>query len=146
MYHPWRELGRLAEWTIRFVTLPRGVRAECHWAACQILMDRRLTQVERRSALAHELEHVHRGPFPRHAKAKEEAAVNAAAARKLVDLHALGEALAWARHESEAADELWIDIPTLRARLTHLRPAELRYLRGRLAHHDVDEDHHGTHP
>lgn len=95
-------------------------------------MDRRLLQAERRSALAHELEHVHRGPFPRHARAKEEAAVNAAAARKLVDLHALGEALAWARHESEAAEELWVDVPTLRARLAHLYPAELRYLRGRL--------------
>lgn len=107
-------------------------------------MDRRLLQAERRSALAHELEHVHRGPFPRHAKAKEEAAVNAAAARKLVDLHALGEALAWARHESEAAEELWIDVPTLRARLAHLQPAERAYLAGRLI--DDEEGSHGPHP
>lgn len=113
-------------------------------------MDRRLTQAERRSVLAHELEHVERGPFPRWMTPREEAAVSAAAARKLIRLHDLGEALAWADHPAEVAEELWVDIPTVRARLAGLTRDERHYLARRLAHrhhhHHAEEDHHGAHP
>lgn len=45
----------------------------------------------------------------------------------LPDPHDVGDALVWARGDLEAvADELWVDEPTLRARIDarHLRPAE----------------------
>ncbi len=127
------------------MNLPHGIRAECHWPKRLILMDRRLLQAERRSALAHELEHVRRGPYPRHAHAREEAAINATASRKLIDIHELGEALAWAHNLPEAAEELWVDLPTLQARLEHLHPSERHYLRRRLAHHHHDEPEGDTH-
>lgn len=61
-------------------------------------MQHGLTQAERQCVLAHDLEHVTRGPFPRHAEAKEEAVVNAAASRNLINLTDLGEALAWSHN------------------------------------------------
>jgi hypothetical protein len=59
------------------------------------------------------------------------------ACRRLIGIRDLGEALAWAHDVDEAADELWVDVDTLRARLDHLHPAERAYLRRRLA--DPDE-------
>lgn len=147
MHRPWRELRRLSNWLLTFTHLPPGVRAECHWPRRLILMGSRLLQAERRSALAHELEHLRRGPFPRRMRPREERAVNAAAARKLIRLHDLGEALAWADHPAEVADELWVDVPTVHARLAGLTDDEPAYLARRLAHrHHDQEDHHGAHP
>jgi gp43 len=51
--------------------------------------------VEERCTLTHKLVHAEHGPFPRWLTAREEAAVNAEAARRLILLDALGEALAW---------------------------------------------------
>ena len=48
-------------------------------------------------------------------------------------LDLLGEALTWARCEAEAADELCVDIATLRTRLAALTRAERAWLRRRLA-------------
>lgn len=45
----------------------------------------------------------------------------------------LGEVLAWARCEAEAADELCVDAATLRTRLAALTRAERSRLRDRLA-------------
>lgn len=132
MYQPWHVLHDLGDWVVRWAPLPARRRAELSWATKTITMRPGMLQAERRSVLAHELEHIERGPFPRWMTAREETAVNAAAARKLIGITELGEALAWAGSMAEAADELWVDVPTLQARLDHLHPSERHYLRRRL--------------
>lgn len=124
--HPWRDLRALAHVVVHHVELRPGV-----WGAgdghSRIWLDRRLGQAERRCTLAHELEHLARGHRGCQDPATE-ATVCAAASRYLLpDPHAVADALVWARGDLEvAADELWVDEPTLRARLDarHLHPAE----------------------
>ena len=61
-------------------------------------------------------------------------------ARRLIELRPLGEALAWSRHISEAADVLWVTEDVLRARLDCLQPSERIYLDARLAfRHECEE-------
>lgn len=132
MYHPWRQLRSLSAWTLLWSPPRSGARGECHWPTQTITLDPRLLQAERRSVLAHELEHVDRGPMPGWAREREEEAVNALAARKLIGIRELGEALAWSLDPHEVAEELWVDVPTLQARLRHLHPAERHHLEHRL--------------
>ena len=94
-------------------------------------------QAQRRSTLAHELEHVRRGPCAPHLQPREERIVEQLAARKLVGIRELGEALAWARDLDEAAQELWVDLSIVQARLDHLHPSERHYLRRRLREDDA---------
>lgn len=93
-----------------------------------------MTQAERRSTVRHELEHYRRGRVWTAWREREELACELAAARELIDLHKLGETLAWAHSVEEAADELWVDVALLRTRMKHLHPAERAYLRERLEH------------
>lgn len=94
----------------------------------RIWLDRRLGQAGRRSTLAHELVHLDRGMPVGDARARtrEEAAVEATAARRLVSLAQLSDALRWVRtgSVSELADELWVDETVIRARLNGLTAAE----------------------
>ena len=90
-YDPWGEVP--AGWSVDFVVMP--VRGMCRWNRRTILLDIRLSRAEERCTLTHELVHAELGPFPRWLTAREEAAVNAEAARRLIPLDALGEALAW---------------------------------------------------
>lgn len=71
-----------------------------------VTLDSRLLQVERRSAIAHELVHIERGPVPRDPwlAACEELAVEQETARRLIPLDRLVDALAWAHNLHEAAD------------------------------------------
>lgn len=137
MTHPWRILRDLTDWLLVWATPAKG-RAQIIWASRTIIMSPALLQAERRSALAHELEHMERGPFPRHLTAREEEACSAGAARKLISVRDLGEALAWSRDPAEVAEELWVDIHTVEARMRHLHPSEVHYLRRRLAHLEED--------
>jgi hypothetical protein len=135
MFHPWRTLRALSHVTLLWHDGgPAGLTNFCRHT---ISLRRGLTQVERRCTLAHELHHIARGPFLDVNRAKEELAVDREAARQLIDVRALGEALAWAHNYAEAAEELWVDRGTLEARIHHLHPAERAYLRHRLA----DKDH-----
>ena len=87
-----------------------------------------MTQAERRCTIAHEAEHM--------AGERREVSADRNAARLLLpDIHEVGEALAWAHSLHEAADELWVDEATLRARLDALHPSERHYLNRRLAEH-----------
>lgn len=135
MHHPWRAFRKLTQWRLRFGRLPKGVWAVTHFPSMTVTVDDRLLQVERRSAIAHELTHIERGPVPVEPimAAREELAVEKATAIKLIPIHDLGEALAWAGGDlHQAADELWVDVQTLRVRLEHLHPCERHYLRRRL--------------
>lgn len=135
MYHPWRHLRELTNvsllWRDR---LPGDCLGQCLHEHRAILMSRRQTQAERRCTIAHELVHIERGPVPAHLEAREEELVEREAARRLIGIRELGEALAWSTDMATAAEELWVDEPMLRARLDGLHPAERSYLKQRLAH------------
>lgn len=142
MFHPWRRFRGLAAWTLRQADLPRGVHGFTDFIAGTVTIDRRLLQVERRCTVAHEIVHIERGPVPADPvlAAREESAVEAETARRLIELHELGGALAWANHPAEAADVLWVTEHVLQVRLDHLHPSERAYLQRRLAFRSVNEE------
>ena len=134
MDHPWRRLRDRPDWLLEWGMLPPGLMGStCHRRRV-ITLDLRLSQAERRCTIAHELEHVERGPMPSDPilAAREEESIERAVARRMVTIRALGDALAWARTLDEAAEELWVDVATLEARLRSLHPAEHAYLNRRL--------------
>ena len=135
MYHPWRRFRSEAAWTLTFADLPHGRRGVTDFWARTVALDSRLRQVERRCVICHELVHIERGPLPDDERlaAREESAVEREVACRLIELQPLGEALAWSRHISEAADALWVTEDVLRARLNCLQPSERSYLDARLA-------------
>lgn len=129
----WTLIERLQEWRVDWVHA--GVRGLTLFVDRRILVRHGLRADEERCVLAHEAHHALRGPSPRWMHAREEEAVSRAAARYLINIRDLGEALAWSLNMAEAAEELHVDEPTLRARLRGLHPAERAYLRKRLEHH-----------
>ncbi|GAB3622548.1 hypothetical protein GCM10027418_06300 [Mariniluteicoccus endophyticus] len=135
MYHPWAEFARHTAWELRFAVLPSGVWGLTCWKTRTVTLHSWLLQAERRCTIAHELLHIERGPLPRDPflAEREEAIVRREAARRLIGIVELGDALVWAyaagsEDVAGVADELWCDEDTVRARLEHLHPAERAYL------------------
>lgn len=125
-YHPWRILRGLPHVTIRWSsTVARG-QIDGHTITLHPL----LTQAERRSTLAHELVHLERGQPPPHLEAREELIVEEIAARRLVDLDDLADAIVW--HDGQAhddmAEDLWVDRAILVARIRALDAEEHAYI------------------
>lgn len=143
-YHPWRHLARLAHVTLHWSHDDRELDGALGWYYPEndvIVLDRRQTQAERRSTLAHELVHAERRDGPCGCAvldARMESQVARLAARRLIGIRPLGEALAWAVDLEEAAEELWVDVATLEVRLAHLHPSERAYLRRRLQHEEEE--------
>lgn len=105
-----------------------------------ITIDPRLSQAQRRSTLAHELVHAERrdkGCSSAWHEIRQERRVEEVAARLLIRLDRLADALAWAHGELEVAEELSVDVPMVRARIEHLSPAEVEYIETRLASREV---------
>lgn len=132
-HHPWRAFRELVDWTLLWAPLPTGTWGVTDFEAKTVTLKDDLNQVERRCTIAHETQHVLRGSVSAAMEAREEEQVDRNAARLLLpDVHVVGEALAWAHSLDEAADELWVDVPTLEARLRSLHPSERAYLKRRL--------------
>ncbi|WP_210650792.1 hypothetical protein [Nocardioides sp. SYSU D00065] len=131
MIHPWRLLHEaehvLLDWH------DGGPMGRAHYATDTISLRRGMSWAPRRCTVVHELLHLRRG-VPAHGwTAQDEQRVRRDSARMLLpDIHTIGEALAWALDEHEAADELGVDVPTLTNRLQHLHPSERGYLKMRL--------------
>lgn len=94
-----------------------------------ITLDKRQTRREMRCTLAHELEHARRGDECVESASpilavRQEIAASAAAARRLISLGRLVDALLWSQNEQELAEELNVDEDTLRVRLLTLTPGE----------------------
>lgn len=98
-----------------------------------IVLDRRLTRVQRRCALAHELRHVdhhdeqvaHIGPDGPRLARRQETRANQEAARRLVDVRSLARALrAHPDDPTTVAEELDVTVDVLHCRLDHLDAAE----------------------
>ncbi|WP_152364832.1 ImmA/IrrE family metallo-endopeptidase [Microlunatus speluncae] len=135
--HPWRALrsmpGVRIEWS-KDDTLLQGADAWWYPDHDLILMDARTKQVVKRSALAHELAHRERGDRACEGRParRQELAADQWAARWLIGIEPLAEALRWTSCEVEAAAELWVTLQLLRVRLAHLQPGERSLLRRRL--------------
>lgn len=127
-YSPWGAVAKLQDVLVAFADLPSG---RGWWEPDErvLLLDRQQTQREMRCTLAHELEHILRGDQDVSAvssvlHARQEVAACAAAARRLVPLSRLVDALLWSQDEQELAEELNVDEDTLRMRLLTLTPEE----------------------
>ncbi|UYP17766.1 hypothetical protein OED52_13905 [Rhodococcus sp. Z13] len=135
-WHPWRHLrDTYPHISVSFVDLrPLGLLGRITHHGIEI--DRSSRQRERRTTLTHELCHLERGPVPRHPHfaRREERTVESLTARRLIPLDALIDALAWCggRVTDETADELWVDLDTLRTRIDTLTPRERRYVQSEL--------------
>jgi hypothetical protein len=133
MHHPWRRFRHLVEWTLRWSDrLPLDVRGETDFDRKMVTLASGLTQAERRCTIAHETEHAVRGPVPDFYWPREERAIDETVARRLITLDALVDALLWARDDHELAEELWVDVATVRARLASLTDEETAIVNCRL--------------
>lgn len=92
---------------------------------------RGLTQRQRRAVLAHECEHASNDDRPLLSEilnARRERATDVVAARRLIPVEQLIDALRWTGNERELAEELWVDVHTVRVRLSSLTALERRRL------------------
>lgn len=133
-YNPWIHGADLNVHVITRV-LPLTMRGCWHFPTRTVILSRRLTQVERRCTLAHELVHVERGdtgPCP-----GQERAVHAVAASRLIPVEDLALAFLLHAHEIDQAAELWVDLSTLRTRVAELTDAERAFVEGRPGERDT---------
>ena len=106
-----------------------------------IVLDDRLTQAERRSALAHELEHLAAGdthcdptvPGAGRIGRRRETAADRSAAVRLITLDELADALVWSLDYVEVAEHLHVDQRTVRARIRGLSADDKQYIESRIA-------------
>jgi Zn-dependent peptidase ImmA (M78 family) len=133
-YDPWADLHArphiCCDW--HSVELPLG---DGWWLpdVLGIVLDRRLTRVERRCALAHELRHVdhgdeqvaHIGPDGPRLGRRQEARADREAAHKLIELDDLAAAMrAYIDHPAAVADDLDVTLAVLHCRLDTMTAAE----------------------
>lgn len=134
-YSPWRHLRALHDIDLTFTdddALLDDADARYYATVDRILMDKRLErQVERRCVLVHEVGHAIRRDLPcgdERLDERQEAAVEQWAARQLIELPALADALRWSDDREEVADELWVTPELLDVRIRHLHPSERAWL------------------
>lgn len=133
-YDPWRDLSSRAYLRVEFVDTPTGRRGVIDGNT--ILIDQHQLQTERRCTVAHELVHDERRVFPVDPvmRAREETLVEATAARRLIAMPDLVDALraCSTRLAHELAEHLWVDPPMLEARMSALDPLEVAELEHQL--------------
>lgn len=121
----------MSELQIRSGRLPDKVRGLYDALTHTVWIDSRLTRVQRRCTLEHELVHAERGdtalPDPV-ANTKQEQLVHREASRRLISIDQLAEAISWATEACELAECLDVDLPTLQTRLDVLSAAERAHL------------------
>lgn len=136
--HPWRRLREMAHVTLEWHDGgPMGLTTH---STATVSLRRGMTWEERRCTVQHELIHIERGPTPRGLREKDEEHVRRETALRMVpDIRPVGDAIAWALSEQEAAEELGVDLPVLRYRLKHMSPIEKAWLHARLEWPDAVE-------
>lgn len=132
-WHPWRAL-RHRQVEVEFRNLPDGILGTTTGNTITITTD--LLQTERRCTATHEAIHHERQDGACASswhELKQERTVDEEAARRLITLTALADALCWAHDEWEVADECWVDAQTVRTRLDTLTRWEQDYIERRIA-------------
>jgi hypothetical protein len=134
--HPWRRLRELAHVTLEWHDDgPMGLAVH---ETATVSLRRGMTWEERRCTLQHELLHLLVGPVPLGLRAKDEEWVRRETARRMIpDIVKIGDSLAWAHHQAEAAEDLGVDLAVLRYRLRHMSPMEKAWLEHRLGRDDA---------
>lgn len=130
MWNPWRALKSLLHIDLVWERLPDGILGETD-VYTTIWLDPRQQQARRRSTLAHELAHIKLG-HTNGCNPRDELAASIWAARKLITIDRLADALKWTQDLTELADELWVDESTVETRLKYLHPAEIRQVQDAL--------------
>lgn len=114
---PWLRLGKAS-------MRDRGRYYHRHRVA---LLRRGMSRAEWNSTVVHEAIHAERGDGPcatEWHEAKQERAVDIEAARRLIPLDALIDALRWSNRDEEVAEQLDVDLDTLRCRSVNLTSDE----------------------
>src|SRR4051812_23963113 len=97
-YDPWHALAaEFRQARVVYDDLPPRRRGEVDFRTHTITLQRRLDPTAQRCTLAHELVHLERGPVVMWHAPREERAVAAIAARRLVSIDSLAEALRWSQ-------------------------------------------------
>ena len=130
MWNPWKALRDLPGVTVFSCRLD-GPLGLSHASTGVVILERDQTIAERRVTLTHELIHIERGHDGCQDN-KAEGAVEREAAARLIPLDALVSALLWSDDDYELAEELWVDVETVRTRLNNLTEQEHRELSERL--------------
>lgn len=134
--NPWRVLRALP--LVELVWHDDGPMGETDHVDQTISLRRGMTWEERRCTVLHECLHILRGPVPRGLSAKDEEAVRRETAQRMIpDIRPVGDAIAWALSEEEAAEELGVDTDVLSYRLKHMSPMERAWLNHRLQADDA---------
>lgn len=132
--NPWKVLLGTPDLTL--VRAPMSDHGRYYDAHRAIVLDPRLTSAEARSTLMHELVHAERRDRPcadAVLDARQERIVHLEAARRLIPLEDLADALMWACDDYDLADQLWVDVATVRARREGLTPREHDLIERRIA-------------
>lgn len=121
-WHPWRALRTFPDVTLHWARRP-GLLGTWSSTTRTITLHPDQSHAERRCKLTHELVHAERNDTGS-CDIKTELQVHRLAARRLITRAALIDALAWSGDEYELAEELWVDVDTIRVRLAGLTAAE----------------------
>jgi Zn-dependent peptidase ImmA (M78 family) len=135
-YSPWGELAAKPHLDFAWADLGAKLGEYVH-ADRLIRLNSRLRRHQARSVLCHELRHAEVGDHLtacERVNLRQEQRADREAARLLVDVRDLGEAIAeHGEHHGALAHALRVSVHVVRTRLAHLHPSELHYLRRRLA-------------
>lgn len=124
--HPWRRFREMTESVLSWHH--GGVMGWCRHSTQEVSMRLGMSQAERRSTIAHESVHLERGPAIKGYGQQEERIVDDVASRRLIGLDELIDGMCWCYGEEELAEHLWVDVPTLVARLKNLTAAESAHI------------------
>lgn len=131
-WHPWRYMAQHFPHVIICTTyeLEQGVRGLIR--GDRIWLCRTLDQAGRRSTLSHEIGHLERGvidhPTDSIYTLREERIVDELAARRLIPIDKLIDALRWSQNPAEVAEILWTTERTVKCRMASLDPVEVAEL------------------
>lgn len=118
-YSPWAEVTAL-DVLVVFRVLPSGHGWWCPEDRV-IVLDERLSPIERLCTLAHEVQHVLAddsgcGQGMEWFDQRQETRADEAAARKLITVQQLADVELFGKTLAEVAERLWVDVPTLDVR------------------------------
>lgn len=118
-WSPWRYLrGHHPDVSVHEAELPDGYMGCTDHRQRVIWLDTRLTAAERRCTLAHEIGHLELDVVAHGTLVTcAEDAADAWAARRLICSREFVQAFAWSCDLHEIAEELFVDVKTLRARI-----------------------------
>jgi Zn-dependent peptidase ImmA (M78 family) len=127
-YEPGRDAAdRYPDWVIRHRALSHGIPEVMCRRRKVILIESAETWPAKRCSLAHAVAHLDLGHTTTPAgvfERDQEIDANQLAARRLITVEDLAAVLCWTRYDTEIAEELEVDLETLRTRKRHLHPSE----------------------